>query len=76
MQGPGRERVRAAFTHYVIASAAKQSRATGTVPAALDCFVAALLAMTIAAQKFQRCAFDTRKSRNTWMRATDLSSSG
>src|SRR5262245_33246402 len=27
-------------------------------------------------QKCQRCAFATRKSRNTWMRATDLSSSG
>lgn len=28
------------------------------------------------AQKFQRCALATRKSRKTWMRATDLSSSG
>jgi hypothetical protein len=27
-------------------------------------------------QKCQRCALATRKSRNTWMRATDLSSSG
>ena len=27
-------------------------------------------------QKFHCCAFATRKSRNTWMRATDLSSSG
>jgi hypothetical protein len=27
-------------------------------------------------QKLQRCALVTRKSRNTWMRATDLSSSG
>jgi hypothetical protein len=27
-------------------------------------------------QKCQRCAFATRKSRNTWIRATALSSSG
>jgi hypothetical protein len=27
-------------------------------------------------QKCQRCALATRKSRKTWMRATDLSSSG
>jgi hypothetical protein len=29
-----------------------------------------------AAQKCQRCAFATRKSRNTWTRATDFNSSG
>ena len=30
----------------------------------------------LSCQKLQRCALATRKSRNTWMRATDLSSSG
>jgi hypothetical protein len=29
-----------------------------------------------ACQKFQRCALATRKSRNTWIRATDFNSSG
>jgi hypothetical protein len=46
---PGKRRVDGVI--FVIASGAKQSRATRSVRAALDCFVASLLAMTESKNK-------------------------